>query len=266
MQRILLSALLMLMVTACEPRQLTPVPPPTVADVEALGTAIVLTQNAPPPPYNVEIRFPQIDDHLQALAGWRYEVRLEFNGVFARTTRPAQATASAEVQFNQLGSARRVVLNTSGELIGQTENNAYEAVRLGPDAFLVREQICQSGTDSAALAADLRAGTLIGGVERAVPVGRQAVINAQPVFAYAVTQDDLVLPSIRLGDGGSVTMASSELWFSAQHNAVIRFWVNLDVRNAFIFDRQLPVDGAVIIRYDLYDIGVAYNINVPFGC
>ena len=48
--------------------------------------------------------------------------------------------------------------------------------------------------------------------------------------------------------------------------AVVRFYVNLDVENAFIFDRQLPVTGQVILRYDLYDIGVVPNITVPFGC
>ncbi len=266
MHRILL-AVFLLALAACEPRTISYEGLPTVApSIDELATAVVLTQNAPPPPYNTEIRFPQIDDHLEDVSGWRYVVRLEFNGVFARTTRPAQATANAEVEFNQLGSARRVVVNTSGELIGQTADNAYEAVRLGPDAFLVRGDVCQSGSDAAALAADLRAGTLIGGIERAVPGGRQATINGTPVYGYTFAETDLVLPAIRAGDGGTVTMTSSELWFSAEHNAVVRFWVNLEVQNAFIFDRQLPVDGSVILRYDLYDIGADYNITVPFGC
>jgi hypothetical protein len=264
--RLLAVILLVLTAPACEPRQLTPAPVPTVADVNAVGTAVMLTQNAPPPPYNTEVRFAQIDDKLEVLSGWRYVVRLEFDGVFARTTRTTQASASAEVQFNQLGSARRVRLNTAGELIGQTENNSYEAVRLGPDAFLVRDQVCQSGTDAAALAADLRAGTLVGGVARAVPAGRQSVVNGEPVFRYDFSGEDLVLPSIRVGDGGSLTLTSGELWFSAVHNAVVRFWVNLDVRSAFIFDRQLPIDGTILIRYDLYDVGTAVNISVPFGC
>jgi hypothetical protein len=33
-----------------------------------------------------------------------------------------------------------------------------------------------------------------------------------------------------------------------------------------IFDRQLPVTGQVVMRYDLYEIGEAFNITVPFGC
>jgi hypothetical protein len=244
---------------------LTPAPLPTPADINAVATGVVLTQNAPPPPYNAGIRFPAIDDHLGDLAGWRSTVRLEFDGVFARTTRPAQATASAEIEFNQLASARRVLVETVGELIGQSEDTTSEAVQLGPDSFLVRSQTCQSNTDASRVAAELRAGTLIGGVAQAVPAGRRATINGVEVYGYSFSQEDLVLPTIRGGEG-DVTMTSGELWFSAQHNAVVRFWVNLQVRSTFIFDRQLPVDGTVVIRYDLYDIGTAYNITVPFGC
>ncbi|MDX2139849.1 MAG: hypothetical protein SF123_17320 [Chloroflexota bacterium] len=265
-RRLLLLLTLLLCLAACEQRVVETVPIPTPADINALVTALPLTQNAPPPPYNVSISFPQIDDHLTDLSGWRYTVRLEFDGVFARTSRPAQATASAQVEFNQLSSARRVIVETSGELIGQTENTAYEAARLGPDSFLVRDDECQNNTDAARLAADLRAGNLIGGVAAAVPAGQRGTINGTEVYRYTFNDADLVLPTIRVGDGGSVVVTSGELWFSAAHNAVVRFWVNVQVANAFIFDRQLPVDGTIVIRYDLYDIGTAYNINVPFGC
>lgn len=264
MNRLLLIIPLLLL-AACEPRVLTPEPLPTPADINAVATGVVLTQNAPPPPYNVAIEFPQIDDHLADLAGWRATVRLEFDGVFARTTRPAQATASAEIEFNQLSSARRVVVETVGELVGQAEDTTYEAAQLGPDTFLIREDICQNNTDAAVLASGLRAGTLIGGVTRATPAGRRATINGVEVFGYNFTQQDLVLPAIR-GAEGDVVLTSGELWFSAEHNAVVRYWVNLQVTNSIIFDRQLPVDGTVVIRYDLYDIGTAYNITVPFGC
>jgi hypothetical protein len=255
----------LLLLAACEQRVLTPAPLPTQADPNAVATGVVLTQNAPPPPYNVAIQFPAIDDRLADLAGWRATVRLEFDGVFARTTRPAQASASAEIEFNQLASARRVLVETVGELVGQAEDTTYEAVQLGPDAFLIRQGVCQSNTDAAELASGLRAGSLIGGVTQAVPAGRRATINGVDVFGYSFAQEDLVLPTIR-GDEGTVTMTSGELWFSAQHNAVVRFWVNLEVSNSFVFDRQLPVDGTVVIRYDLYDIGTPYNITVPIGC
>ena len=56
------------------------------------------------------------------------------------------------------------------------------------------------------------------------------------------------------------------MWISPAHNAVVRFYLNLDVTNVVIFDRQLPVTGQVTMRYDLYDIGSDFNITTPFGC
>ena len=42
---------------------------------------------------------------------------------------------------------------TSGELIGQTEDTSYEAVRLGPDAFLIKNGACSQGNTDAKTAA-----------------------------------------------------------------------------------------------------------------
>ena len=86
-----------------------------------------------------------LTNHLSDLAGWRYVVQLDFDGTFANTPRTTSASAQAEVSFNQLGSARRVVLSTTGELIGQNGDTGYEAVRLGPDTFLVRGGACLGG-------------------------------------------------------------------------------------------------------------------------
>jgi hypothetical protein len=238
---------------------------PTPAEIDPLATAIYLTENAPPPGYRDSISFPQVDAGLNALDGWRYQVQLEFDGVFARTPRETTANATAEIWYKQVGSARRVVVSTSGELIGR-EDNAFEAVRLGPSAFLVRDNTCSQDTTDAITAADLRAGTLVGGVNHATPTGRRAIINGQEAWQYAFTTADLNLPSIRLSNEGSMAATGGEIWIAPAHNAVIRFYVNLTVDNAIIFDRQLPVSGSVILRYDLYDIGQPENITVPFGC
>jgi hypothetical protein len=239
---------------------------PTPASIDALATAQVMTQNAPPPGFRESVSFPQVDAGLTELPGWRYLVQLEFDGVFARTPRQTTATASAEVWFNQVGSARRVVVQTSGELIGQTEDTVYEAVRLGPDAFLVRDGVCLDGAvEDAQAAADLRAGTLVGGVEHATPTGVRATLNGEEAWQYTFNPEDLNLPSIRLDNDGRMS-ATGELWVAPEHNVVVRFYVNLEVENAFIFDRQLPVSGQVLLRYDLFDIGIVPNIAVPFGC
>lgn len=264
-----LAAFILVSVLAgCDGRGQRPEDLPTQASVDALATALPLTQNAPPTPYHSDVTaFGQIDNRLNELPGWRYVVEMEFSGVFARTPRETTATARAEIWFNQLASARRVQLNTSGELIGQNENTAYEAVRLGPDAFLVQEDTCLSnaGTD-AEIAADLRAGDLVGGVRRAMPAGRRATINGEAVWLYSFAPEDLALPSVRLTDEGRMTVESSELWIAPARNAVVRFWANISLENAVLLDRQLPVSGTLILRYDLFDVGTAVNITVPFGC
>ena len=238
---------------------------PTQASVNGVATAQYLTQNAPPPDFRGTLSFPEVDAGLADLEGWRYQVQLEFNGVFARTPRETSANATAEVWFKQLGSARRVVVNTSGELLGK-ENNAFEAVRLGPDAFMVRENTCNKGGTDAETAADLRAGKLVGGVNHATPTGIRATVNGEDVWQYAFTTADLNLPSIHLAADGAIESTGGELWVAPRHNAVIRFYVNLNLTNAIIFDRELPVSGTVILRYDLYDINIPTNITVPFGC
>ncbi len=208
--------LLLVLLAACNTsRGLEPQDIPTLANFNEVATTLPLTQNAPPPPINGLVTdFSAIDAHLPDLSGWRYIVQLEFNGVFARTPRQATASAQAQVWFNQLASARRVQLTTSGELIGQTENNSYEAVRLGPDAFLVRGGSCLTNAPNAAqTAADLQAGQLVGGVRQAMPGGKRATINGIDVYAFTFAESDLILPSIRIGDGGSVKLSSGECGF-----------------------------------------------------
>jgi hypothetical protein len=238
---------------------------PTQAAFDSLATAQYFTENAPPPGFRESVSFPEVDANQNAMIGGHYVVQLEFNGVFARTPRQTTAHASAEVWFNQVGSSRRVVVQITGEMLGRQDKN-FEAVRLGPDPFLVQDNQCLTKGDDANTAADLRAGTLVGGVTRATPTGRHATVNGEDSWEYIFTTPDLNLPSIHLADDGSVSMTSGELWVAPSQDAVVRFYVNLDVTNAIIFDRQLPVTGQVIIRYDLSDAGKTTNITVPFGC
>lgn len=239
---------------------------PTLAGVDALATSVVQTQNAPPEGFRDPVSFPLVDQNLSSLNGWHYIVTLEFSGTFSDVARETGASANAEVWYNQLGSARRVVVTTSGELLGSDESTAYEAVRLGPDAYLVEDGACLTNAgDDAETAAGLTAGELVGGVTRAVPMGQHAVLNGEDAYRYTFTADDLNLPSITLDEGGAL-QATGELWVAPAHNAVVRFYATLDLTKARIFGRQLPVDGRVIIRYDLYDIGQTFNISQPFGC
>ena len=238
---------------------------PTPASIEGLATANALTAVAPPEGFRDAVSFPEVDTNLQKLIGGRYLVTLEFNGVFTSTPRTTNAKATAEVWFNQSGGARRVVVDITGELLGKTDNS-FEAVRLGTDSFMVQNKSCLSAGPDTVTAAGLRAGTLVGGVKHATPAGAKATLNGQEAYKYNFVSTDLNLPSIKVSDGGKVEATGGELWVAPSLNAVIRFYVNLNVTNAIIFDRALPVDGQVIVRYDLYDVGQITNIAVPNGC
>lgn len=267
-KQLLITASLLLLAACNTTRGILPEDIPTEASLDDLATALPLTQNAPPAPFNrVQTGFDRIDNNLPNLSGWRYVVQMDFDGTFTGTPRETSASAQAEVSFNQLATARRILFNTTGELI-EENGGTYEAVRLGPDSFLITDGACRAGStgDAVAAASELRAGDLVGGVRQATPGGRKAVINGTEVYLYTFAEADLVLPTISPADGGRVTLESGEMWIAPAHNAVVRYYLNLDVEDAILFDLQLPVSGSVRLRYDLYDIGTDFNITVPFGC
>lgn len=239
---------------------------PTLIDIDASATQVVLTQNAPPPGFDT-VDFTEIDANLSRLPGWRYDASLIFSGTYTRTTREANAATRANVWYNQVGSARRVVARVSGDLQEAEQDTRYEAVRLGPDAFLVRDGTCLTNAgEDAAVAADLSAGELLGGISFAQAAAQKATINSEEVWRYSFSQDDLVLPSITFAESGGITSVSGELWIAPQHNAVVRFYANIGVDNAFVLGSTLPLTGTVSLQYDLYDVGDVPNISVPFGC
>jgi hypothetical protein len=245
---------------------------PTRASIEEIATQVVLTENAPPEGWRDAVSFPQVDAGLRELAGWRYVVTLEFDGVFAGTSRRVTHKSTAQMWFNQLPDAQRVELQVSSELRGQPEEELYEGVRIGPDAYLVRDGVCLSdaGQDALTLMTASSAAGSIGGVMRAVPAAVKGIINGEQVWRYDFTLDDLALAQIELGDNARIYSATGELWVAPEHGVVIRYYLTLDVENAVIFGYSLPVTGTVILRYDLYDIvdsaANAPNISVPFGC
>lgn len=242
---------------------------PTLANAEDLATAVVLTRNAPPPGFE-EVSFPEVDANLRTLPGWYYNVSLTFSGTFAGTSRATNAHITAQVWYNQLGSAWRVVASASGEMFGEDSFLTYEAVRLGPDSYLVSGGVCETNTDAARAATELGAGTLIGGVNRAVYTGGQPdTINNARSWPYAFENTDLNLPAV-LSSGGTLSIRASELLVAPEYNAVVRYFADLDVQNAVLFERPNdslpPVTGQITIRYDLYDIGVVPNLSIPNGC
>lgn len=266
--RLLLIGLLLL-VAGCTPRgrTLDDLPTPMV-DLNAAATAQMMTQNAPPPGYRSGVSLPQLDAGADAVSNYHAVISLSFDGVIADTPRPATGRITADVYYNELGTQRRVLLRTEGELLTGGEPTTLEAVRLGNDTYLVQDNTCRqtTGTPAASLA-DLGAAELIGGVREAVPTGDRQRINGQDVWRYAFLQDALdVSPSVALRDGGQIVYIGGELWFAPEHDIAVRFYLTLDVKNVAVFGSQLPVSGQVVIRYDVLEIGTDPNISVPFGC
>src|SRR5262249_60250143 len=78
----------------------TPPSLPTVSGLEAAQTAVVLTQNAPPPGFERSVQYPEIDDKLDTQPSWHYKVSLAFDGVYAGSSEPAKGRIEAEVYGN----------------------------------------------------------------------------------------------------------------------------------------------------------------------
>lgn len=243
----------------------TPQVLPTLADPAAIATGFVLTENAPPAGFET-VSFPNINDNLEALSGWRYQMFFSFNGVFARTPRQTSASAQAVVTYNQVGSARRVEATIDVDLEDESEPISFEGVRQGPDVFLVRDGRCSTNTDQALLLADLSAGSLLGGVQLGTTAVRKEQINGQEVWLYNFLAEDLILPNVTVGEEGRILSVVGEVWVAPEHNVVIRYNVTMEVENATIFDQELPISGTISLQYDLFDIGVVPNISVPNGC
>lgn len=265
--RVLIFTGIVLLLMGCGVRQATPPPVPTTIPIEAAATAFTLTENAPPAGFET-VSFPRIDANLNQLPGWHYEVTLTFDGVFASTTRPVTASAKAEVFFNQVASSRRVVAVLDNDLAAQSDPLTFEAVRLGQDVFLVRDDTCLTNVgEDATAAADFSAGALLGGIQQARSAVKRATINSEPVWLYSFGPDDLTLTGAVTRNAASrITVLNSELWVAPARRAVIRYYATLEVENVTLFQSSLPVSGTMRIEYDVYDIGVSPNINVPFGC
>lgn len=238
---------------------------PTPMDIHARATEIVLTRDAPPAGFDV-VTFSPLDANLDALS-WRSEMTLTFEGVFARTTRTTTATTTLTIENNPLTVSRRVVALIDNDLLGENEPLDYEAVRLGEDVFVVQQGVCQPArTESLMASADLNAGALIGGVVEARTVPRRAIINGEAVWQYAITPETLSFANVSLTSEGRFLALTGELWVSPQHNAVVRFYADMELENALLFGGALPVTGTLRVRYDLYDLNTPPNISVPFGC
>jgi hypothetical protein len=252
-----------LSLTACT--RLGETPPPTPMDVDSLATAIVLTENAPPEGFE-QMTLATIDQDLSDLEGYHYTLELRFEGVVDATLAQTTGHIRAEVWWDGIAPARRVILDAGGDAFA-SEPRQFEGVRLGEDYYLVDGQgrCLVNVEDTAQGVADLDAGSLLGGVTQAPYDNVHAVINAIEAYRFGVTPDIMSFPPLRLREGGALD-GTGELWVHADPDLVVRYYANLDVSHGAFFDAQIPVSGVIYVRYDLLDFSTVPNISIPYGC
>lgn len=256
---------LLLFVMGCTARE--PLPLPTRAEPEALRTSIVLTRNAPPPGYST-ISLPRLDQGVSQLAGAQYDFAFHFDGRFAQLDREADVRVEATVTHHRFARTRRVVAEIDNDLEPGTDPVAFEGVRISDDVFLLRDGICLRGGDEARTIAELSAGDLLGGIERATTAAERGVIDGVDVWRYEYGFEQLLLPGLRFREDTVVRALSSELWFAPQHDVVMRFDLTMEIERIEIrsADNNLPLTGTIRMHYELSNIGELPNITVPFGC
>ncbi len=240
---------------------------PTASSIEMAQTAEYQTQNAPPPGFDEVTQFSQIDANLSALSSSHYTLTLTFDGVFSGSHDKTQGTISAEIYRNELGAARRVILKASGSAFGLDADRNVEEVRISNDYYLVdQNKTCTTVKEPTSHeVADLAAGDLIGGIKKGTPLGVHKKIDAIEAWEYTFLPDDVVPPTIKLADNGTVSIAAGDLWVAPSLNAVLLYNITLNIENGFLQgSRQLT--GQVRASYKLLDTGAEYNISIPYGC
>lgn len=264
-----------LALTACDltsPSEDAPIP--TLASFETLPTAYFLTQNAPPPGFST-LALDPIERGLTDHPGWAYTLNGSFSGTFDTSGEAAQGTLSVLVQGNELGQARRVVLEVSGSAFAPSEEVVrLEGVRISNDYYLVdvngRCSQGDSGLAGNAIIADLAAGQIIGGVAQAIPTGQRSTVADLPVWQYTFASQDARLPAVVTQPGSEVTLAA-DLWVAPDVNAVLRYEITVTVRGVHLLwaDRtDSTVSGTLSLHYELDPTAFEElpNISVPHGC
>lgn len=263
------------LIAACAPASSGDEPLPTRVNLTLYPTHQFLTQQAPPPGFGVLTTLSAIDNTLRAQSGWTYTVHGTFEGAFDATGDPATATLTLTVQADELSQRRRVTLEAEGSAFLPDDGLlTLEGVRVSNDYYIVDVNgVCtadQGGQMIGAELADLGAGDIIGGVQRAVPTGHQRTIEDLRAWQYTFAPDTMHLPAIDRRADGAVQV-QADLWFAPGVNAALIYDVTAQVAGVHLLwaDRsQSTVTGTLYLRYelDIPALGVQPNISVPHGC
>jgi hypothetical protein len=259
----LLILLLCLLVSACTQND-TPIVEPTKADPDAVRTAIVKTQNAPPAGFE-SVGFNPIDFNRDQLPSSYFEITVNFEGQYTQTGEDTSASLKMQVWENGVRRARRVKLSFIGDALSGGVTNV-EAVRFENDFYLLDSNaICTINSDAAHDIATLTAGEIVGGVTLAIPTGIIGDVNGQDGYQYGFGEADLKI-NIFQADPSVIDVVGGEMWVVPSFNVVGRFGVSLNTHNARILFGTQPVTGALRYEYNLLTIGDDTPIALPNGC
>lgn len=268
-------AVLLIALAACSSSGSDSLVVPTRADFDTLPTARFLTENAPPPGFG-SLQLDPIDTFLADQPGWTYTVTGSFDGVFDATGEPAAGAFEVQVQANELGQTRRVVLEAQGAaFLPENALLRLEGVRFSNDYYIVDVNgLCtvdEGGTMGGSAIADLAAGQLIGGVSTAVPSGYRQEIEGLSAWQYTFTAEAMRLPAVHQIADSRVAL-EADLWVAPGVRAVVRYEVTATVRQVYLLwanqDAADTVSGTLYLRYELNvpELGTLPNISVPHGC
>lgn len=261
--------LLILILTACN-REDGNVPIPTLADPQALQTAIVLTQNAPPPGFE-SAAFDPIDYNREKLPGTYFEVTVNFEGFFTATSEPTTGAFTLKVTENNLMRTRKVEIAPPLGTALSANLNPVEAVRFSNDFYIIDKQvsICTKNDNTAVQIASLNAANLVGGFTLALPTGRRGDVNGYPGYQYGFARENLTF-NIFSQQPSEIEVTGGEVWVLTDYDVVGRFGVTMTVHNAKILFGNEAVTGTLRYEYNLYDIytdsASVPNIAIPNGC
>ena len=263
------TGVMMILLAACNGQSSDSVHVPTRANAEGIQTAIVKTQNAPPPGFDT-ISYNPIDANRETIPGWHFEVAVNFEGQYTNSGITANGVLVMNVWENSIERTRRVTLNFEGEVLsgGVTQ---VEAVRSGNDYYLIDASgVCTKNTQAASEIANLTAGDIVGGVTTAVPTGIIGEINTYSGYQYGFSEEAVIIRIFRGEPPSAIDILGGEIWLVPDLGVAGRFAVSSTVHNGKILFGTDPVTGLLRYEYNLYEVSDGLdgliNIAIPNGC
>ncbi len=264
MYRLIFFCLMFVLFLAACRQQESSVPLPTEAKPEAIETAIIKTQNAPPPGFD-SIAFNPIDFNREQQPKLAVEITVSFNGQYTATGEAATGYLIMNVWEDNVQRRRRVLLQFQGDALSGGVSR-IEAVRIENDFYLVdANRICTINNPAAQEIATLTAGRIVGGFTLGIPTGQVDTIHEMPAYQYGFDVNNLQI-GIFQTQPSTVEILGAEAWLIPELNLIGRFGAGMNVHNAKILFGENAVTGELHYQYNLLPESEQQDIAIPNGC